>query len=147
MGPSHPGLARPDLLGEMVDACRARDIETPIYITVQWDERIAREHPEWRVMSATNRSQHPSDDASASRQLTATWHTLCLAHDGFVDYVLRTGQEVARRYAPPGLFFDIVNAFDCVCPACLANMQAARAGPGEPRRPGRERPPHHQRLP
>lgn len=45
IGPAHPGLTRPDLLGEMVQACRARDIETPIYITVQWDEHIARQHP------------------------------------------------------------------------------------------------------
>ncbi|MCT8160676.1 alpha-amylase family protein [Pseudoruegeria sp. SHC-113] len=125
VGPAHPGLARKDLLGEMISACRARDIETPVYITVQWDERLARAHPEWRVMSATNASQHPSADASASRQLTPTWHTLCLAHGGFRDYVLATGQEVARHYGPPGLFFDIVNTFDCVCPTCLANMQAA----------------------
>lgn len=132
IGPAHPGLTRPDLLGEMVQACRARDIETPIYITVQWDEHIARQHPEWRVMSATNASKHPSDDASASRQLTATWHTVCLAHQGFRDYVLATAQEVARTYAPPGLFFDIVNGFDCVCPVCIANMRAAGLDPENP---------------
>lgn len=132
VGPAHPGLVRPDLLGEMVDACRARDIETPIYITVQWDEHIARTHPEWRVMSATNRSQHPSDDPSTSRQLTPTWHTLCLSNEGLRDYVLATAQEVARKYAPPGLFFDIVNAFDCVCPTCLTNMVDAGLDPENP---------------
>ncbi|MCJ7874084.1 alpha-amylase family protein [Phaeobacter sp. J2-8] len=129
VGPVHPGLARPDLLGEMVAACRARDIETPIYITVQWDEYIAREHPEWRVMSATNASKHPSTDVSASRQLTATWHTVCLSHQGFRDYILASGQEVARKYAPPGLFFDIVNTFDCVCPTCVKNMETAGLDP------------------
>lgn len=41
VGQPHPNLTRPDLLGEMVDACRAADIETPIYLTVQWDELIA----------------------------------------------------------------------------------------------------------
>lgn len=129
VGPSHPGLVRPDLLGDMMAACRARDIETPVYITVQWDEYLARTRPEWRVMSATNRSQHPSDDPSTSRQLTATWHTLCLSHDGLRDYVLATGQEIARKYAPPGLFFDIVNNFGCVCPKCVAAMQKAGLDP------------------
>ena len=105
---------------------------TPIYITVQWDEHIAREHPEWRVMSATNASKHPSADASTSRQLTATWHSICLSHQGFRDYVLATGQEVARKYTPPGLFFDIVTTFDCVCPTCVSNMQAAGLDPENP---------------
>lgn len=132
VGPAHPGLARPDLLGEMIEACRARDIEAPVYITVQWDEHIARTRPEWRVMSATNRSQHPSADTSASRQLTPTWHTLCLSNEGLRDYVLATGQEVARKYGPPGLFFDIVNAFDCVCPTCTANMLESGMDPEKP---------------
>ena len=58
VGAPHPHLARPDLLGDMVTALKAADIECPIYISVQWDERNARIHPEWRVMSATNRYHH-----------------------------------------------------------------------------------------
>jgi len=50
VGAPHPKLARPDLMGEMVDALNAADIECPIYISVQWDERNARLHPEWRVL-------------------------------------------------------------------------------------------------
>ena len=46
VGRPHPNLRRPDLLGEMVRACRSNDINVPIYITVQWDERMAREHPD-----------------------------------------------------------------------------------------------------
>jgi len=124
VGPSHPHLARPDLLGEMVTACRAADIETPIYITVQWDEYLARTRPEWRVMGGTNRLQVPnSGDRSAGGQLTATWHSLCLSHDGLFDYVRDTALEIAGRYDPPGLFFDIVTGFDCVCPNCLAKLE------------------------
>ncbi|MBT0957171.1 beta-galactosidase trimerization domain-containing protein [Alphaproteobacteria bacterium KMM 3653] len=123
VGPSHPNLARPDLLGEMVTACRAANIETPIYITVQWDEYLARTHPEWRVMGATNRLQVPNkDDASAGGQLTATWHSLCLSNDGLFEYVRDTALEIAERYNPPGLFFDIVTGFDCVCPKCLVKL-------------------------
>jgi len=51
VGAPHPQLERADLLGEMVDALNAADIECPIYISVQWDERTARQHPEWRAVS------------------------------------------------------------------------------------------------
>jgi len=123
IGPSHPQLARPDLLGEMVTACRAADIETPIYITVQWDEYLARTRPEWRVMGAMNRLPVPnSADQSAGGQLSATWHSLCLSNDGLFDYARDTALEIAKRYNPPGLFFDIVTGFDCVCPKCLAKL-------------------------
>ena len=52
VGAPHPNLVRPDLMGDMVKALTAADIECPIYISVQWDERNARLHPEWRARSA-----------------------------------------------------------------------------------------------
>ena len=63
VGAPHPNLARPDLMGDMVKALTAADIECPIYISVQWDERNARIHPEWRVRSATE-----NRDARSSRR-------------------------------------------------------------------------------
>ena len=133
VGAPHPGLARPDLLGDMVKALKAADIEAPIYITVQWDERTAREHPEWRVMSATNRFHHalPADPSSA-KQLSPAWHTICLNHEGYRQYVLDQAREVASRYDPPGIFFDIVGTQDCVCPACISRMLANNLDPEKP---------------
>lgn len=130
IGAPHPELARPDLLGEMVTACRDADIETPIYITVQWDENLARTRPEFLGMSGTNSAPNnrPSD-GSANYQLSASWHTLCLNNPEYVDYLVDMGLEVARLYNPPGLFYDIVSAFDCVCPKCVASMQAAGLDP------------------
>jgi hypothetical protein len=115
VGAPHPNLARPDLLGEMVDALNAADIECPIYITVQWDERNARLHPEWRARSATPNRFDPG-------QLKAAWHTLCLNHKAYRDELLAMAREVATRYATPGIFFDIVLAPDCVCQECLDTM-------------------------
>lgn len=115
VGAPHPQLARPDLMGDMVKALSAADIECPIYISVQWDERNARLHPEWRVRAATTSRFDPG-------QLQAGWHTLCLNHQAYRDELLEQAREVVRNYDTPGLFFDIVLAPDCVCQACLDTM-------------------------
>jgi len=115
VGAPHPNLARPDLLGDMVTALTAADIDCPIYISVQWDERNARLHPEWRARSATENRFDPS-------QLAAGWHTLCLNHKAYRDELLEQAREVVRTYPTPGLFFDIVLTPDCVCAECLATM-------------------------
>ena len=133
VGKAHPKLARPDLLGDMLAALKAADIEAPVYISVQWDELAAREHPEWRAMSATNRFQHALPaDKSSGKNLSPGWHTICLNHEPYRRYVLDQAREVMQRYAPPGLFFDIVLTPDCVCSACIARMEASGLDPENP---------------
>ena len=133
VGKPHPQLARPDLLGDMVTALNAADIECPIYISVQWDELSAREHPEWRVVSATNRYHHavPSDP-SAGKNLSPAWHTICLNHPQYRKYILDQAREVASRYETQGIFFDIILTPDCVCAACIARMQGNGLDPESP---------------
>ena len=133
VGAPHPHLARKDLLGDMVRALNAADIETPIYISVQWDERNARLHPEWRVMSATNAFHHATPgDPSSARQLSPAWHTLCLNHEAYRKELLEQAREVVKAYDPPGLFFDIILTPDCVCPACLQSMAEKGLDPEKP---------------
>lgn len=123
-GEAHPHLKRPDLLGEMVAACRAADIETPIYLSVQWDERVARAHPEWRAISATNTLAFAeAGDVSALNQLSAAWHTLCLTNRGYVEELKQQSREVLSAYDPPGLFYDILQPADCVCRNCLDRLK------------------------
>jgi hypothetical protein len=122
-GAPHPNLARPDLLGDMVTALRGADIECPIYISVQWDERNARLHPEWRALSATNKYHHAiGADTSAGKNLSPAWHTICLNHPAYHEELLAQAREVASRYETPGIFFDIILTPDCVCQACLDTM-------------------------
>ncbi|UXN73261.1 alpha-L-fucosidase [Devosia sp. A8/3-2] len=125
VGAPHPNLARPDLMGDMVKALAAADIEAPIYISVQWDERNARLHPEWRVRSATKNRFEPG-------QLQAARHTLCLNHKAYRDELLEHAREVVRNYDTPGLFFDIVLATDCVCQQCLDSMAEHGLDPTKP---------------
>ena len=124
VGAPHPELTR-DLMGEMVTALSAADIECPIYISVQWDERNARIHPEWRARAATKNRFDPG-------QLEAGWHTLCLNHKAYRDELLEHACEVARNYETQGLFFDIILTPDCVCAECLASMAEHGLDPENP---------------
>ncbi|MFN5933771.1 MAG: beta-galactosidase, partial [Roseiflexaceae bacterium] len=47
----HPHM-QGDLLGAQLRACRAANINAPIYITVQWDYHTVLHHPEWLAMDA-----------------------------------------------------------------------------------------------
>jgi len=133
VGKPHPQLSRPDLMGDMVKALSAADIESPIYISVQWDELTAREHPEWRAMSATNEFQHSlPGDPSSGKNLSPAWHTICLNHAGYRKYVLDQAREVASNYETQGIFFDIILTPDCVCAACVERMLANGLDPENP---------------
>ncbi len=124
VGVPHPHLEHPDLLGDMLKGCRKAGIASPVYLTVQWDEYMARKHPEWRVMSAWNASPHyKGTEPSAMYQLTPSWHTLCLSHSAYVDYLISLGKELISLYDVTGFFMDIVSSHECVCTRCLELMK------------------------
>jgi len=101
----HPNLKRSDLLGGQIQACHKRGIRAPVYITVQWDEYTANEHPEWLMLEADGRVKGtPPFEAGFYR-------FLCL-NSPYLDFLKEQTREVLEMYPVDGIFFDIVQAQD-----------------------------------
>lgn len=110
----HPGLKR-DLLREQIEACHAHDIRVPIYITVGWDEFMARRHPEWIEVG-------PDGKWHGAAPLAPGWRKLCF-NSPYIEYVMAQTNEVLDRFPVDGLFFDIIMQRDCCCFRCIESMQ------------------------
>jgi len=120
----HPHLTR-NLLREQIEACHARGIRVPIYITVQWDHFTANEHPEWLIINANGRiSGTPPYEAGFYRRI-------CL-NTPYVDFLKAHVQEVLETLPTDGIFFDIVAPQDCSCKYCRAGMMAEGLEPSDP---------------
>jgi len=117
----HPHLQR-NLLKEQIEACHARDIRVPIYITVQWDHYTAEQHPEWRVVNPDGRLEGtPPYEAGFYRRL-------CV-NTPYRDFLKAHTAEVLQAFSTDGIFFDIVSPQDCSCRYCRAGMQARGLDP------------------
>lgn len=97
----HPHLTC-DLLALQIEACHKHDIRCPIYITVGWDEYMARTHPEWLEVDANGKRSGPPP-------LQPGWHKHCFASP-YIDYVIEQTDEVLQRFGDEvdGIFFDII---------------------------------------
>lgn len=110
----HPHL-EVNLLKEQIEACHARGIRVPIYISVGLDEYMARHHPEWLEVT-------PEGKVRGAGPLQAGWRNLCF-NSPYVDYVSEQTQEVLSLFETDGLFFDIIHQGQCCCRYCLAGMK------------------------
>ena len=119
----HPHLSR-DLLREQIEACHARGIRVPIYITVQWDHYTAERHPDWLCLSPDGKIQGtPPFEAGFYRKL-------CV-NSPYVDWLHGHVQEVLDTLPVDGLFFDIVQPNDCACAHCRAGMLSEGLDPAD----------------
>jgi len=126
VGKPHPNLKK-QLLPEMIEACHSAGINVPVYFTVQWDELSAREHVEWRVIKADN--QPVDKESSDLGLLRPTWHTLCVNHKEYIDYLIEHTLEVIKLYPVDGIFQDILLPWECVCEECLKTMRSKGLDP------------------
>jgi Hypothetical glycosyl hydrolase 6/Beta-galactosidase trimerisation domain len=121
--PRHPTL-KTNLLERMLAVCKKLDIKTYIYITVGWNDRIGREHPEWIVTDKDGKllnlpeimPESPDDARSWG------WPRICL-NTPYLDYLAKTTSEVMDKFNPAGIFYDITGELPCYCEACRKEMK------------------------
>ncbi|MFC1527055.1 hypothetical protein ACFL6X_09640 [Candidatus Latescibacterota bacterium] len=119
----HPHLER-NLLAEQIEACHARDIRVPIYLTVQWDQYTSERHPEWLCIGADGRQQGtPPYEAGFYRKL-------CV-NTPYVDFLKEHIREVFGLVPVDGFFFDIVQPNDCSCFHCREGMRQEGIDPAD----------------
>jgi len=116
----HPGLVCRNLLLEQVQACHRAGIRAPIYVTVQWDYRIANTRPEWLIRARDgSHTGSPFDEAGF-------YQSLCL-NTPYLDYLKAVTAEVCELLGDDldGFFFDIVGVRPCWCSVCRPLMDKA----------------------
>ena len=123
----HPNLVNRNLLPEQIAACHSAGINVPVYTTVQWDGRIAREHPEWLSVGP--------DGGPINTQNVEEPHfyyTICLnsGYRRFFKDHLEDLIGVIGAENLDGLFMDILFPVDCCCENCRTEMLARGMDPG-----------------
>ena len=122
----HPHLTC-DLLALQIEACHQHDIRCPIYITVGWDEYMARAHPEWLEVDANGKRSGPPP-------LQPGWHKHCFASP-YIDYVIEQTDEVLQRFGDEvdGIFFDIIFQNEVFSVWALEEFERQHWDPADPK--------------
>jgi hypothetical protein len=119
IGVRHPHMQE-ELLPQQIEACRAIDVKTPIYISAGFDEAMAVAHPEWTTKGK---------DGQAYEPLRASWKRLCF-NTPYLEYLCAQIDEVIERFGGgDGIFLDIVHAHKCYCSYCIEGMVEAGLDP------------------
>lgn len=130
LGISHPHL-KTDLVGRMTEACKKAGIQPVVYITVGWNDKASREHPEWCVRNPDGtidgpQALHPHTSRPSG------WNRLCCNTPYIDEVVVPVTQEVMRLYEPAGIWFDITGEYVCTCNWCLDGMKTEGIDPNDP---------------
>ncbi|GAB6991664.1 alpha-amylase family protein [Paenibacillus pini] len=117
----HPNLDF-DLLGAQIEAAHEINVKTPVYISVGFEEKMARIHPEWLMRDEKDRTNW------VDGFMVPGWHQFCL-NTPYLDHVIAQTEEVVRKYDADGIFLDIVGVRKCYCPTCLNQLLAEGKDP------------------
>lgn len=98
----HPHLSNVNLLKEQIEACHARNIKVPIYLTVQWDEYTTNEHRDWLCIDEDGQIRNYKPQEAGFYQF------LDVFHPGFRQFLKSQTRDVFDCLPVDGLFFDIV---------------------------------------
>ncbi len=100
----HPYLTT-NLLKEQIEACHARDIRVPVYLTVQWDQFTAENHPEWLQIEADG-------SVAGTPPFEAGFYRRLLVNSPYFDFLKAHVKDLFDVVPVDGLFFDIVQPLD-----------------------------------
>lgn len=118
-GVRHPNLGF-DLLRAQVDACKARGIQTKIYMSVGWDEKAAKENPGWRRILPDGQFH-----MMMGRNLDPYWSYLCL-NTPYLEMLKGQLAELTELFPEAdGYWLDIIREHECCCAYCRDGMEEA----------------------
>ncbi len=122
----HPGLVRPNLLGEQIEACHKRGIRVPIYTTVQWDEYTADRHRDWLLIDENG------CEFGTKPLEPGFYRFLDVFHPGYRQFLKEHVADLFECVPVDGLFFDICMARPSLALHWLEAMDAAGLNPESP---------------
>lgn len=111
----HPNL-KFDLLKAQIEAAHEIGVKTPVYLSAGFDEKIAREKPEWILRTKEDRCGGTPDFSQAG------YHILCM-NTPYLDYFTAQVEEVCKNYDADGIFTDIVCVRPCYCKYCRQELE------------------------
>lgn len=117
----HPHLEF-DLLKAQIEAAHEIGVKTPVYLSAGFDEKAARQHPDWL---AQNKEGTWANADSFSRP---GYHVFCM-NTPYLDYLLAQIKEAAQNYDADGIFLDIMSVRPCYCPNCIKTLLAEGKDP------------------
>jgi hypothetical protein len=120
----HPHLSRRNLLVEQVEACHARGIRIPIYITVQWDYYTFQQQPDWRVIEADG-------SWAGTPPYEAGFYGFLCVNSPYRDFLKAMTRDLMDTVPVDGLFYDIVQVCECSCRYCKDGMTAEGLDPAQ----------------
>jgi len=113
VGRMHPHLAF-DLLRAQFEASKEIDVNVPIYVSAGLSDRVAAEHPEWRLVSP---------EGSIAAPLSAGFKRMCF-NSPYTDYLCELIEEIVDQFPGcDGIFLDIISQPECCCEYCLRSME------------------------
>lgn len=120
VGKQHPHLNF-DLLGEMIEACHRRNIQTPVYISTMYDQHAWLLHGDWRALDENGAEQGHRTGAGPLR---STLGRLCI-NTPYLDYLSALAEEMLSNYDADGVFYDnyVYGKTGCCCAACISERQ------------------------
>ena len=121
VNPMHPHLDF-DLLGAQLEAVKEIGVAAKIYVSAGFDEKTAREHPEWLVRNKDESLVWARSFANRG------YHRLCM-NSPYLDTLCEQVKEVCGKYECDGIFLDIVSVYPCYCQNCVRILRSEGKDP------------------